>query len=64
MEDVYTKAEREIIDSFETVGIVLRAYFEKEINADNLTEAKRIDNLLYDLRHMQGRIINDFMRNH
>ena len=64
MEDIYTKAEREIIDSFETVDIVLRAYFEKEVNNDNLQEAKRIDNLLYGLRHMQNRIANDFIRNH
>ena len=64
MEDIYTNEEREIIDSFETVDIVLRAYFEKEINNDNLREAEIIDNLLYDLRHMKNRIANDFIRNH
>lgn len=64
MDDVYTKAEQEIIDSFETVDIVLRAYFEKEINDDNLKEAQRIDTLLYELRHFKNRIANDYIRNH
>ena len=64
MVDIYTKAEREIIDSFDTVDIVLRAYLEKEVNNDNMEEAKRINNLLYGLREMQNRISIDFLKNH
>lgn len=60
MDSFYSKEQKEIIDSFETVDIVLRAYFEKEINNDNMIEAKRIDNLLYEIRHFQSRLLIDF----
>lgn len=55
--------QEEISEAFEKVDFVLRAYFEKEMQNDNFTECKDIDNLIYGLQHYKCRILKDYMEN-